>query len=199
MMNDKRIDWDAVKLRMAEAEALIGRSLEPDPVRIAELLHQRAVRLAERRRQGAAAPAERVLGFWLGDEHCGLEITTVAEIQPYQRCTPIPGQAAELLGVVNLRGRIRPVLDLGSMVGSKGTTAEGGYVLFLRTGSGEIGARVDRVEAVRSIRLDELTDVSRGSGQLASRFAKGITRDSLILLDAEAVTAALATVIAPAS
>ena len=187
MMNDKRIDWDAVKLRMAEAEALIGRSLEPDPVRIAELLHQRAV------------PTERVLGFWLGDEHCGLEITTVAEIQPYQRCTPVPGQAAELLGVVNLRGRIRPVLDLAGMVGSKGTTAEGGYVLFLRTGSGEIGARVDRVEAVRSIRLDELTDVSRGSGQLASRFAKGITRDSLILLDAEAVTAALATVIAPAS
>lgn len=199
MTNGKRIDWDAVKRRMAEADALIGRSLEPDPARVAEVLHQRAVRLAERRSQASAAPTEKVLGFRLGDERCALEVTTVAEVQPYQRCTAVPGQAKELLGVVNLRGRIRPVLDLAGMVGSKGAASDGGYVLFLRTERGEIGARVDSVEAVRTIRLDELTDVGRGSGQLASRFAKGITRDSLILLDAEAVKTALANVIAPAS
>lgn len=199
MTSGQRIDWDAVKRRMAEAETLIGRSLEPDPVRVAELLRARAVSLAERRGQGAAAPTVRVLSFWLGEEHCALEITTVAEVQPYLRCTPVPGQAPDLLGVVNLRGRIRPVLDLGGLMGSKGSGSGGGYVLFLRTAQGEIGVRVDRVDAVLTIRLDDLTDAGRGSGQLASRFAQGITGNSLILLDAEAVKAALANVIAPAS
>jgi purine-binding chemotaxis protein CheW len=199
MSGGKRIDWAAVRQRMAAAEALIGRSLEPDPARIAELLRQRAARLAERRTSAAAAPTVRVLSFWLGEELCALEITAVAEVLPYQRCTPVPGQAAELLGVVNLRGRIRPVLDLAAFTGAKGAGASGGYILFLRTDSGELGARVDRVDAVRNIRLDELTDAGRGSGQLASRFAKGITGDSLILLDTEAVQATLANVVAPAS
>lgn len=200
MTNGKRIDWEAVRHHMAEAEQRIGRSLEPDAARVQELLRLRAQRLAERRGSGRVVPTEKVLAFRLGDEACALPLTSVAEVQPYQRCTPVPGQAAELLGVVNLRGRIRPVLDLARMLGSKGGgKVQGGYVLFLRTGRGEIGARVDGVEAVRTIRLDDLADAGHGGGRLASRYTKGITGDSLILLDAEAVKAALADVIAPAA
>lgn len=200
MSSGKRIDWDRVRRHMAEANATIGRSLEPDAARVGHLLRQRATRLAQRRNDGRGLPTERVLAFRLGTEACALELTAVAEVQPFQRCTPVPGHAAELLGVVNLRGRIRPVVDLGRILGSAGAGAgTGGYVLFLRTDGGEIGARVDGVEAVHTVRLDTLADAGRGDGRLASRFARGITADMLILLDAAAVRSALANVIAPAA
>lgn len=200
MSDGGRIDWEAVKRHMAEAEGRIGRSLEPDPARVAQVLRQRARILAERRSSGPAVPTEKVLAFHLGQELCALPLTAIAEVQAFRRCTPVPGQAQELLGVVNLRGRIRPVLDLGRMLGSKGGGGTGGgYVLFLRAATGEIGARVDSVAAVHDIQIDALADTGQDGGRLSSRFTRGIAGGALILLDAEAVRAALVDAVTPAA
>ena len=48
----------------------------------------------------------------LADEHYGLDIAKVFEIIRHQPITPVPRAPQFVKGVINLRGRIIPVVDL---------------------------------------------------------------------------------------
>jgi len=52
------------------------------------------------------------LTFQLGAEEYGIEILKVQEIRGYAGVTPIPNTPAYILGVMNLRGTVIPVVDL---------------------------------------------------------------------------------------
>lgn len=63
------------------------------------------------------APPGEYLSFRLGDEDYGLPILDVQEIRSYEPPTRIAGASPEVLGVVNLRGIIVPVIDLRRVFG----------------------------------------------------------------------------------
>lgn len=66
----------------------------------------------------AAEQARReFLTFRLGEETYGIDILQVQEIREIERVTRIPRVARFVRGVVNLRGAIVPVVDLGLMFG----------------------------------------------------------------------------------
>lgn len=52
------------------------------------------------------------LSFILADELYGVDIKDVEEIRVWERATPIPRSPEYVLGVINLRGMIVPVVDL---------------------------------------------------------------------------------------
>jgi two-component system chemotaxis response regulator CheV len=52
----------------------------------------------------------------------GINVFKVREIVPMQTITPIAGSAPNMLGVVNLRGEVIPVIDLPTIVGCKPQT-----------------------------------------------------------------------------
>src|SRR6056297_293200 len=58
--------------------------------------------------------SEKYLTFRLGDEEYGLEILKVREIIGLMNITPIPRAPGDVRGVINLRGKIIPVVDLRS-------------------------------------------------------------------------------------
>lgn len=61
----------------------------------------------------AAHPrAGKYLTFRLGREEFGIQVRHVREIIGVQDITPVPGTPAHLKGVINLRGKIVPVVDL---------------------------------------------------------------------------------------
>jgi len=59
-----------------------------------------------------AAPVQLVT-FRLGEEHFGVPIGAIQEVVRLPEITPVPEAPAFVEGVINLRGRILPVLDLG--------------------------------------------------------------------------------------
>jgi purine-binding chemotaxis protein CheW len=69
-------------------------------------------------RQGSVAPligdprAGKYLTFTLGKEEFGIQVLRVKEIMGVQDITAVPGTPAHLKGVLNLRGKIIPVVDL---------------------------------------------------------------------------------------
>jgi purine-binding chemotaxis protein CheW len=69
-------------------------------------------------RPSAAAPvpvdsrAGKYLTFSLGKEEFGIHVLRVKEIMGVQDITAVPGTPAHLKGVLNLRGKIIPVVDL---------------------------------------------------------------------------------------
>ena len=60
----------------------------------------------------AAAGSNQVLTFTLGNETYGVDILRVQEIRGYSPVTRIPQSPAHVLGVLNLRGSIVPIVDL---------------------------------------------------------------------------------------
>jgi purine-binding chemotaxis protein CheW len=61
----------------------------------------------------------RYLTFALGQESYGLEISYVKEIVGMQPITVLPEVPSEVKGIINLRGRIIPVIDMSLKFGKE--------------------------------------------------------------------------------
>lgn len=143
-----RLDWDQVKRRLEAARAALEAG--PGPERRARVYRERARVLARRRAPGPVLQGEEVLPLILGDQRYALELAALAEILPFQGCTPVPGAAREILGVLNARGEIRPLASLARLLGLPGEDpSAGGYVVFLR--GSPVGLRVDGAEPLRRV------------------------------------------------
>lgn len=162
-----------------------------DPAFVEQVLKARARRLAEPR----DVPSERPLGqpvlcFRIGTESYALPLGDLAEVMPLTAWTPVPGQPQQLLGVVNVRGEIRPVLDLHAILTLPQPPEDSrGYMAFLRARGGEVGLRVEELERIRFIDAHTLTKPHETANGLPQRFVAGITPDTLILLDARQIMA----------
>lgn len=56
--------------------------------------------------------SSQFLTFMLADEEYGIDILKVQEIRGYSAVTPIPNTPEHVLGVLNLRGAVVPIVDL---------------------------------------------------------------------------------------
>lgn len=182
------IDWDAVKERLKKSEGALKRSMDAHPSRARAIMRRRAKRLAERDRNGKGEVARlSILTFRIAGEAYAVELDQLAEVAPDVRFTPIPGTPDELLGVTNLRGDIRPLLDPTVFLGLEPGKRDGGSIIFLRRKGCEVGLRVDAIETVRVIRIDELSAMGEEGASATSAFVRGVTRDAVILLNTETI------------
>lgn len=66
---------------------------------------------------GGSGPARKLLSFCLGREEYGLDILAVREIIGLISITPLPRTPSYVKGVINLRGKIIPVIELRARFG----------------------------------------------------------------------------------
>jgi purine-binding chemotaxis protein CheW len=132
-----------------------------------------------------AGAGGQFLTFKLGEEAFGLEILRVQEIKGYSTITPIPNAPPHVIGLMNLRGAVIPIIDLRRKFGMP--TAE--YTKFtviivVTVGPKVIGLMVDAVSDVLDLQaseiapppeLDAAVDVSYLTGL-------GISGDQLVTL-----------------
>ncbi|HYL81910.1 MAG TPA: chemotaxis protein CheW, partial [Candidatus Acidoferrum sp.] len=64
-----------------------------------------------------AEDLQRFVLFQSCDEWFGLPIQSVREIHPLERVTRVPNAPKEILGILNLRGRILALFELGRCLG----------------------------------------------------------------------------------
>ena len=64
-----------------------------------------------------AAEPERMVLLAVGEHRFGVPIARVREVIPARAYTPLPGSGAHVCGLINLRGRIVTVVDLGARLG----------------------------------------------------------------------------------
>jgi len=114
----------------------------------------------------APAAATRVLLFALGEQVYGCDIATVREIIPQRRPTRLPGAPEFVCGLINLRGTIVTVIDLGKRLErSSGAKPDGSYIM-IEVGNKLVGIAVDDVMDVRALTENEIeaatADQTRG-------------------------------------
>jgi purine-binding chemotaxis protein CheW len=137
--------------------------------------------------------SRKMLTFSLGGEVYGVDILRVKEIRGWSPVTRIPQSASSVLGVLNLRGTVVPIIDLRLRFGMKSaefTPITVIIVLSLNNGSGqrEVGIVVDSVKDVVDIDVASIKPAPSMSSAGTNGFIEGIAtydEQMLILLDAE--------------
>lgn len=136
-----------------------------------------------------SAPQRRLLLFEIGGRIFACEMSAIREIIPFQRVTRLPGAPATVCGLINLRGTIVTVLDLGARVTKQPCNREGGSILLVPHRDKLVGIGVDEVRDLQSVRADEL----QGADDL-SAFDSGIILglaevegDLAVILDIDAI------------
>lgn len=167
-------------------------AVQPLGERAAEegILRERARRLARPTLQDETAGTLDVLEFRLANERYAFEASQVHDVQPLRELTQIPCTPSFLRGVVNVRGRLVPVIDLKKFFGlpDPGIT-DLHRVLLLRAPGIEVGLLADTVEGVHAIAIDSIGTSQTMVTAISSEYLRGITADRLVILDAKAILA----------
>jgi purine-binding chemotaxis protein CheW len=180
-------DWTGARERLEQAR----RDLEEGAVLTADaaqrLLESRAADLAQPR-QEAAAPVDTLdlLVFSRGEEAYALDAAHVVEVFPLDGLTPVPFVPPSVLGVVNHRGRILPVIDLGDLLGATSPEGEPALVLAVEAGAAAFGIGADTVSGVTTVAADEVVPAARLAEQ-PDRVVRGVTEAMAAVLDLEAL------------
>lgn len=99
----------------------------------------------------------QIVGFRIGRETYGVPITLVHEIVRVPEITPIPDAQECVEGVINLRGKIIPVIDLRKRFGQKEVTATvKNRILVTEVDKRRVGLIVDSASEVLKIPPSEI-------------------------------------------
>ena len=137
-----------------------------------------------------AVRAGKYLSFQLGDEHYAIQVLRVREIVKVQHITAVPETPAEVRGVINLRGKVIPVIDLRLKFGMP--ESEYGQrtciivVELNNSHTGPMGIIVDEVSEVLNLTESDIQDTPDFGSGVETPYLLGLARvqDSVkILLD----------------
>ncbi len=105
----------------------------------------------------AKSAGGKFLTFFLAGEEYGIEILSVHEIIGMMPITSVPGTPDYICGIINLRGKIIPIVDLRRKFGmeSKAQTSET-CIIVVHVQGVEVGTVVDRVSEVLNIAAGDI-------------------------------------------
>jgi purine-binding chemotaxis protein CheW len=139
------------------------------------------------------ARVDQYLTFALGGEQYGTDIMRVQEIRAWEAVTRVPYSPQYILGVINLRGAIVPVIDLRVRFGLEHASFDSATVIVVVRVAGERGERVvgvvvDSVRDVHDIAASQIQPTPELLGSVDRLFVKAIANvdgNLIILLDME--------------
>jgi len=129
---------------------------------------------------GSNIPAAggKYLNFHLGNEAYSLPILQVREIIRLSPVTPVPRMPAFVKGVINLRGKIVPVMDLRERLNrfSVEYDERACIVVIQSSSSGHFGVIVDSVAAVSTLQQEEIDPPPEFGFELSTDFIMGVAK-----------------------
>jgi len=133
----------------------------------------------------------KYLTFFLADEVYGVEIAYVTEIIGIQKITNIPEMPEYIRGVINLRGKVIPVMDVRTRFHmNQREYDERTCIIVVDISGTTVGLVVDEVSEVADIPMDQVEPPPMGRQGKGNTFIKGMGKsgDSVkILLNVEAL------------
>jgi len=133
---------------------------------------------------------EEHLVFGLGGEEYAVKILCVQEIRSFQKPTTIAGSPNYVLGVINLRGAIVPIMDLRVKIGSQAEITQQSVIIVLSVNDKSFGIVVDSVSDVIAVNLSGVEDTPVKIPENVN-FISGIIKADkrlLMLVDTEKLT-----------
>lgn len=129
--------------------------------------------------------------FYVGSALCGIDINVIQEMNKQMTMTRVPQSPAHVLGIMNLRGRIVTIIDLGRKLGlSPSKTTENSRIIIVNSRDENIGLLVDKITDVVNAKWEEMEPTPSNIKGLKGKYFQGVLKASkelIAVLDVEEV------------
>lgn len=116
---------------------------------------------------GLARDTLEIIAFRLNGQQFCVMTTTIREIRGWSPSTPVPHSPPEVLGIMNLRGSVIPIIDLSHKLGMPPTIPnERSAIVVADVHSMVLGLLVDQVSDILTVRSDQIHPLP----EIATRF-----------------------------
>jgi purine-binding chemotaxis protein CheW len=176
-----------IEQRLENARTAIERIWTPSAEETQRILQIRALALAqESSLEETTDESIDVVEFTLAYERYAVESRYVRQVASLESLTPLPCTPAFLLGIVNVRGEIFPVIDLKKVfeLPEKGLT-DLNKIIVLQSGKILFGILADTIVRVRRILVTHIQPSLPTLTGVRENYLKGVTPERLVVLDAE--------------
>jgi len=179
------IDWQTIQQKMTQMQTAAQQEAGLTAEEKLTLLITRAQTLARLpHEEGAIELQLEVAEFRLGEEIYAVPSTAVREVYPLKGLTPLPCTPPFVLGVINARGHILPVIDLTSLLGlAKQQVSEQSTVILIKFEELEVGIVTDVGVSVRSLPLATIHPPLSTLANSRAHYLQGITNEGIVVLD----------------
>lgn len=122
-----------------------------------------------------AATRRELISFRIGEQEFCVDIMSVREIRGWTPATPLPRTPAFMKGVINLRGAVLPIVDLGARLGlSTGEPTARHVIMVVSVGDRTVGLLVDAVSDILDLTDDLIQPTPDVASDQVKSFVKGI-------------------------
>jgi purine-binding chemotaxis protein CheW len=116
-----------------------------------------------------------LIAFRIGEQRFGVDIRTVREIRGWSPATPLPQAPAYVKGVINLRGTVLPIVDLGARLGLGSTVPTARHVIIVaRVGMKTVGLMVEAVSDILTVAEADIQPTPDVSCDTVRMFVRGL-------------------------
>lgn len=117
----------------------------------------------------------KIISFRAGEQEFSIEIMAIKEIRGWAEPTPLPHAPDYVAGLINLRGLVIPVIDIGLRLGLSATEpSERTAIIVTEVGSKLIGLLVEKVSDMLTVAKSDIQPVPDVSESFDKAFAQGI-------------------------
>lgn len=116
-----------------------------------------------------------LIAFRIGDQEFCVNIMAVREIRGWTPATAMPHSPSYMIGVINLRGAVLPIIDLSGRLGMKPVDPTARHVIIVaQVRRKTVGLLVDAVSDILTVSEDDIQPTPEISSDLQRQFASGI-------------------------
>ena len=122
------------------------------------------------------APISReLIAFRIGEQEFCVDIMSVREIRGWTPATPLPRAPGYMKGVINLRGAVLPIIDLGARFGLTTSEPTARHVIMVaHVGGRMVGLLVDAVSDIIQLTDEAVQPTPDIASEHVKTFVKGL-------------------------
>ncbi|MBN2402521.1 MAG: chemotaxis protein CheW [Spirochaetes bacterium] len=136
----------------------------------------------------------QIVCFKIGKEEYGVDILKVQEILNLPKITTLPKASEFILGVIDLRGKILPIVDLSKRFGIEvNRTSNATRSIVVKIKGKEVGLAIDSVSHVVKVESDDIEPPPAIVKGISGRYIVGIAKVSeefVVILDIDQIFSA---------
>ncbi len=119
--------------------------------------------------------AIEIIAFEIGGQQFCVRTTAVREIRGWSKSTPLPGSPHEIMGMMNLRGSIIPIVNMASKLGMAPSEPDArSAVIVAEVQNSVIGLLVDRVADILTVESSVVQPTPEMRGSFTGGYVTGV-------------------------
>ena len=122
--------------------------------------------------------------FILDKQKYAIDIMRIREVREWEQVREVPNSPADIIGILDIRGKIVPIFDLKLKFGFGANEIDDDKaVIILKFDQNRIGFVVDSVSDIEKVAEDEFKDADSFKETIKSEFIQSVfTKDSHVIM-----------------